>query len=371
MKSKLFAVLLLLTWGFCAFAENIETLLKRSQKNALPKFPAADTKAFDALQKAAQDGDPAAQKKLPAMLNAHVQAVYRTLSKNRGLLFSVREPISGYDDATNNYAVNLNNFFSETSGRVKIKKRDFTVTATNGTVFDIRYPTFKSAGAAVEAMKDGKPVWVALSDLTAADKYFLENIFADEGFESSGQFVISSEDSSREEVSRSQKDKVSGTHEETGEKVVGSFVSAATEGISRKIILENGGSFPLENLVVEYQSFAEQTIMKMPKDFPSDYCCAGFFEVKSLGPGEKKELVVHLPETVTAKQETIHSGDYEFYRVIPSDCNQKSEGRINGIRVKIHRFTPYGEKLTREYQSAGVPPVDWINVAPAGADIRR
>lgn len=150
----------------------------------------------------------------------------------------------------------------------------------------------------------------------------------------------------------------------------GAFVSAASQGIVRKIILENESRFPLENLVVEYQSFAEQTIIKMPKDFPSDYCCAGFFEIKSLGPGEKKELVLKLPETVEEKQETIHSGDYEFYRVIPADCNPKSEGRINGIRVKIHRFTPYGEQLTREYKSAGVPHVDWMNVAPAGADIR-
>ena len=387
MKAKLFIIVWFFIGAACTYAVeapakpnqkkapkipvNMEALVKQNQKNALPKFPIADTKAFGALQKAAQSGDLAAQEKLPAMLVSHMKAVYLPLSKNRGLHFSMRDPVRGYDDSTNNYAVNLNNFFDETTGQVKIKKRDFTVAATNGTVFNIRYPRYKSATASVEVMKDGKTLWVALSDITAADKYFLENIFADEGFDSSGEFLVSSEDSSKEEASRVKRDKVSSTHEETGEKVEGSFVSASVEGISRKIILENGGSFPLENLVVEYQSFVKQTIMRMPKDFPSEYCCAGFFEVKSLRPGEKKELVIDLPETVDAKQATINTGDYEYYRFIPSDCNQKSEGRINGIWVKVHRFTPYGEKLTREYKSTGVPSVDWINVAPAGADIRR
>jgi hypothetical protein len=140
--------------------------------------------------------------------------------------------------------------------------------------------------------------------------------------------------------------------------------------VTRKIILTNKGNFPLENLVIEHQSFAEQTIMKMPKDFPSDYRCAGFFAVKSLAPGERKELELKLPETVDAKQESINTGDYEYSMVLPPDVNKRSEGRINGIWVKVHRFTPYGESLTREYKSAGVPSAEWENVAPTGADIR-
>ena len=387
MKAKLFIIVWFFIGAACTYAVeapakpnqkkapkipvNMEALVKQNQKNALPKFPIADTKAFGALQKAAQSGDLAAQEKLPAMLVSHMKAVYLPLSKNRGLHFSVRDPVRGYDDATNNYAVNLDDFFNETTGQVKIKKHNFTVTATNGTVFQVRYPEYKPADASVKVMRDGQSMWIALADLKAEDKRFLKNIFVDEGFESAGSFMISSEDSNRETVGHSEKDKVSGTHEETGEKVDGSFISASTEGISRKIILENAGNFPLENLVVEYQSFTEQTIIKMPKDFPSEYCCAGFIEVKSLAPGEKKELTINLPETVTAKQTTIEAGDYEYGQFIPSNCNQKSDGRINGIWVKVHRFTPYGEKLTREYKSAGVPSVEWINVAPAGADIRR
>lgn len=221
VKNKHFICLLLLIGAGSACAENMEALIERNQKAALPKFPIADTKNFHTLQQAACNGDLSAQKQLPAMLMAHVKKVYQPLVKTGGLLFSVRRPIHGYDDERNNYAVNLENFFEKTTGQVQIKKRDFTVTTTNGTVFQVRYPEYKPADASVKVMKDGQAMWIALADLTAADKRFLENIFADENFKSAGEFVISSVDSRNGEVTRRNKDRVSGMDEETGEEVGG------------------------------------------------------------------------------------------------------------------------------------------------------
>jgi len=370
MKIKIFTSVLFFIGATYASAVTIEALVARSQKNALPEFPTEDTKEFRALQEAAQKGTGVDQEKLTSMLMSHIGKVYTPLEKNGGILFSVRRPVNGYDEASKNYAVNLESFFAETTDRIKIEKRDFMVTATNGTVWHVGYLEYKPSDASIEVSKDGKTSWIALADLKTNDKRFVENACADEVFKSSGEFEISSADSRSGDETLGQKDKVSHVNAETGEKVVGSFVATAAKGISRKIVLENKGSFPLGNLVVEYQSFVEQTIMKLPKDFPSDYRCVGYLKVPALAPGEKKELVLNLPETVTAKQTTVQSGDYEFYRVIPADLNQQSEGRMNGVWVKVHRFTPYGERLIREYKSSGVPDVEWANVAPVGADIR-
>lgn len=314
-------------------------------------------------------GEFAAQKEISSLLTTHLRSVYGVLARQGGLLFSVRRPVRGYDKAASNYAVNIAEFFEATTDTVRVKKSNFEVAAMEGTLCQVSVLNYKPAGAMIEVKKNGQEQWLALADLCAADRRFVENALADEAFESSNDLIISSEDS-RSDGASLEKEKVSSTHYLTGEKVEGSFASASMKDLSRSIVLENKGRFPLENLVVEHQSFAEQTIMKRPKDFPSDYRCAGFFVVKSLAPGERKELKLTLPEMVEAKQETIHTGDYEYYRSIPSDCNQKSEGRMNGIWVKVHRFTPYGERLTREYKSAGIPSAEWINVAPTGAEIR-
>jgi hypothetical protein len=370
MKNKFFIIILGVFGAACAPAVNMEVLIKQNQKGSSPKFPVDSVRAFGALQESAQSGDFAAQKKLQTMLASRIQVVYASLVKSGGLLFSVRRPIKGYDDTLNNYAVNLESFFEETTGQVRVRKHDFVVTATNGTVLQISYPEYKSADTSVEVSKDGKTCWVALSELNAPDRKFVENALADEVFKSSGEFEISSVDSRNAEASRGNKDQTSRIHEETGEKIEGAYTVTAVQGISRSIILENKGRFPLENLVVEYQSFAEQIVMKLPKDFPSNFRCVGFFEIESLKPGEKKELPLKLPEIVEAKQQNIQAAEYEYYRVIPSDLNQQSEGRMNGVWVKVRRLTPYGERLTREYKSAGVPDVEWANVAPVSVDIR-
>jgi hypothetical protein len=368
MNAKLLSSCLL--FATLASAENIETIVRRNQKAALPEFPAVNAANFRSVQEKALNGDVPAQAKIPSLLTTHLKSVYGILSKQKGLLFSVRDLERGYDKAENNYAINIKELFEATTDEIHIKKRDFEVAETNGTVWQITVPTYKPDGAMVQVKKNGQAQWLALSDLCDRDRRFVENVLADEIFESSGGFDVSSVDDRQGEVENREKDKISTISKTTGEKVEGAFTSASMKGFSRRIILENNGVLPVENLVVEYQSFTKQIIMGRPKDFPVDYRCAGFFEVKSLRPGEKKELTIDLLETVDAKQETIHSGDYEFYRALPPDVNSKSEGRVNGIWVKVNRFTPYGERLIREYKSGGVPSVDWENVAPTGADIR-
>jgi len=353
-----------------SFAENIEDVLRRNQKSAVLMFPSGDAGKFSLLQKAALQGDLAAQEQIPAMMLGHLQSVYGVLSKRGGLLFSVRRLNAGYDQAENNYVMNLNEFFEATTDDVRVEKDSFELHTKAGASFPVRYLRYKSSEKAVKVTDTSGTQWIQLVDLTDSDRRFVESALADEIFESEGSFEISTEDSRNGGVRRGEKGKIHHINKETGEELKGAFVSTASKGIGRKIILVNNGPFPLKNLTVEYQSFAEQTIMRLPKYFPSDYRCVGFVAVKSLEPGERKEIELKLPATVDAKQETIHSGDYEFYRVIPSDCNQRSEGRMNGVRIKVHRFTPYGERLVREYQSTGVPSTEWINVAPTEKDIR-
>ncbi len=367
MKIELLLSFLLLV--SLASAENIDSIVQRNQKAAKSQYPVNKAADFSALQIAAIKGDANAQEKLLELSAKHIQTVYGILGKQGGLLFSTRRLISGYDTAQNNYAVNLIEFFEATADKVSVKKKYFDVTAQDGAILSVSFLTYKPVDKAIEVKKDGKSTTVALADLCEADQKFIIEALEDEQFESSSDLVISSEDS-QGEGSSFEKEKRSGMVESTGEKVTGNFVVGTAKEVFRKIIIENKGSFPLENLVIEHQSFAEQKIMKRPKDFPENYRYSGFIQLKSLAPGERKEIEIKLPQAVTAKQTTVSTANTEYYIVIPSDCNQQSEGRMGGIWVKVHRFTPYGQRLTREYKSAGVPDVEWANVAPSSADIR-
>ena len=148
------------------------------------------------------------------------------------------------------------------------------------------------------------------------------------------------------------------------------FSKAESEAISRTIVLENGGKFPLKNLIVEYQVFAEQTVMGLPDDFPEDYRCVGFFEVALLEPDEVIRLPLKLPSVVHKQLQDQTSGSTRYSVSYPSGINDESDGRINGIWVRVHRITSYGERLTVDHKSSGTPSVKWAAVAPVGAEIR-
>jgi hypothetical protein len=356
--------------SFTSNAITMEALIRKNQKAAMPVFPKVDSGNFESLCKSASDGDTAAQEQLLNLQMRHIRSAYKPMKPLGGLLFSVRKPEKGYEGEENNYAANLDEFFDETSDDVRVNKKSFSVQTKTGESYAVTVLKYAPSEQAID-VKDGETVkTVPLSDLTDKDRQFVENALVDDQFKSSRELVISSVDDRLGEVASKGKDKVSSTHYLTGEKVKGSFSSASMKGISRRIILENKGNFPIEHLVVEYQSFIEQTVMKMPKDFPTDFRCVGYEEVGTLAPGEVKEIELELPETVDAKQESINTGEYEYSVVLPPDVNPKSEGRVNGVWVKVHRFTPYGERLTREYKSAGVPSAKWECVVPVKADIR-
>jgi hypothetical protein len=323
------------------------------------------------LQKEALSGDAAAQAKLPALFSAHLRSVYGVLEKQSGLLFSLRRPAQGYDRRSFNYAVNIQEFFDGAQPDRRIRKFDFEVASKKGDVFRVPALRYRSADRSIEVKNGQKTEWIAMEDLSETDYRFVKNALADELFGSSGDFLITSEDLRPGEAADIEQGQVSFQSINTGGRVDGSFVAASAKGLARKIILENKGAHPLEHVAVEYQSFAEQMIMRFPKDSLSEYRVAGFFEIKELAPGERKELTLILPDTVTARPNSIHTGEYEYTQIIPPDMNPISEGRHHGVWVRVHRFTPYGERLTREYKTAGVPSVEWDHVAPTGADIRK
>lgn len=370
MKYKIFLFSLLA--ACTGYSTGLDVLVAQNQKAAAPVFPAAVkfVREFKLAQPLALRGDAEAQKKIPELLIRQFELVYSRMARQGGLLFSVRRPVKGFEAAENNYAVNLAGLLEDTAEQVKVSKKDFSVQSKDGAVYSVLYPKYKPSEQAIEVKSDAGARWLPLADLKPSDRLFVQNALADESFASTSDFSISIADHRSDGTSGEGK-KISAMHEDTLETVEGSFVQRSTKQVGRKIVLENNGPFALENLVIEYQSFITQVLMGLPQDFPKDYRHAGFLLVKSLAPGEKKTIALELPETVTADLKTIITSQHEYSMIMDADKNQKSEGRINGIWVKVHRFTPYGECLTRETKTGGVPSVEWCNVAPVSADIRK
>ncbi len=370
MKAKLTTVGLLVCAGSLAFAENIPNVVKRFQKKPLPALPAARTGEFASLQEKALKGDSAAQRQIATLLESQVSAVYSIMSKNGGLVFSLRKPKSGfYDSVTDNYALNVEKLFAATADQVKVKKRDFEVHMTGGETGVVRLLKYRPLDEAIEIQKNGRPQWVALTNLTDPDRFFVKSGLEDKIFESESALTFSVDDSRLGEVGSGER-KVAGVSHGSGEYREGVLQSSSMQGVERRIVIENNGKFPVGNLLIEYQSFAEQQIIEYPKEFPTDYRCVGLLTVKSIPPGEKISLPLNMPDIVSAKLETFESGDYVYYQKIPSDCQQTSSGRMNGVWLKVSRITPYGERLVREYKSSGVPPTEWNSVAPVNADVK-
>lgn len=370
MKKLVLSVCLSAVLASAGFSETIEDVLKRTRRVREVSFPVTDlSDQFEALQEKAKEGDESAQKQLQDLLQKRIRQVYAPIKKQGGLFFSCRKPEKGFDEAESNYAINLEEFFEETCDDVRVRKKNFKVKSKDGFTFSVKFLKYRTEDDAIEVTAGGETLWLPLADLTEKDRVFVQNALADEIFESSSEFEISSEDQRLGEVDSELRDQRSGIDAETGEKIHGAFAEAEAEGLSRRIVLENKGLVPLKNLIVEYQSFAEQMIMKLSRDFPEDYRCVGMVEVDEIAPGEVKKIKLSLPDIVTAKQRTVMQGDYEFYVEIPSELNQESKGRMNGVWVKVHRLTPYGERLTREYESSGVPSADWESVAPTYAEL--
>ncbi|MCU0858577.1 MAG: hypothetical protein MUC65_09270 [Pontiellaceae bacterium] len=339
MKKTIWSFALVLFATASGYGVTIPDLVKRVQ-NDDPKFPPVNVEEFKSLQAAAVEGDALAQAKVVDFSIGHMEVVYAPLQKCGGLLFSVRKPVEKYNDASSNYALNLAAFFEGTTDKVRIKKQKFEVKTKDGFSYLVATPRYRKKEEAIEVTVGTGVQSVPLADLSDADRRFVESALADQAFKS--DLKISFEDSRSE-----------------GEIEVKDFYTEQTETVSRKIILKNEGELPLENLVLEYQSFVEQMIFRMPKDFPTDYRIAGWIKVPFLAPGETKEFPLDLPSTVAQKPEIIQKGDGRYYRPIPPELNNLGEGRMNGTWVKVYRFTPYGERLERECKSSGSSSGKW------------
>ena len=335
----------------------------------IPTFPTPEIGDFKALHQAALMGDSESSDALYQRVSEYFKAVYTPLEAGRGLHFSVRRPVKGYDEATQNYAVNLKEFLDETTDSIRVTKKRFSVTTRNGESFPISYLRYKPSGQLIQTKNpDGSIHWLPLDELCDNDRRFVESAFADEVFDSR-QFSISVE-LNRLEEKELDAEEVEILFDNGQRFSSSSFYTFWTTGVECEIVLENKGYFPVDNLLIEYQAFAEQLIMMMPEDLPEDYRCVGYLEVDSIAPGETKRLLVELPETVEARTESRTSGNTEYSIVFPPDICSESKGRMNGVWVKVHRITPYGERIEREEESAGVPSVKWENIVPAAADIR-
>jgi len=350
-------------------SDSMPNLIGQNRKSPLPKFPSVEAESFEDLQKAAAEGDLPASVELYSLVSKHVHVVYKSLKKGGGLLVSCRRPSRDFDDPENNYAVNLEEFFEETTDDVRIRKRDFKVHALDGSEYTVSFLDYDPANKAVKVKDGEKSRWIPLAELAEKDRVFVENALADDLFKSRSFEITIDDKRLRGEEMKTSEYKVAfsdGTRKDSSD-----FEKAKSEAINRTIVLENRGNFPLENLIVEYQVFAEQTVMGLPDDFPEDYRCVGFLEVASLAPGKVKDLPLELPVVVNKQLEDNVDGNTRYSVSYPSGINDHSKGRINGIWVKVHRITPYGERLMVDHKSSGTPSsAKWTAVAPVSDDIR-
>jgi hypothetical protein len=341
---------------------------KGKQRAAEPSASKITPLTFELKCNAAQNGDVATQTMIQEFLGESMRRVYASMNDYGSLFFLVRTPVKGFDTAEKNYAVCLADFFKKTCDKVKVPKSDFEVKTKNGSSYKVSYLQCVPSQQAI-VVKDGEvSVNMPLADLTDADRSFVEIALMDKQFESN-QFKIEVKDG------RSVEKSVEGqiinvTNDSSGSTRKARISGVTSESTPRTIKLTNKGDFPLKNLFVEYQSFAEQIVMLFPNDFPEDYRVVGLVEVPVLMPGESKELTVEIPEIITSKQQTVRIGSDDVSVDFASDLNKISKGRTKGIWVKVHRFTPYGERLEREYKSSGVPPAKWEYMAPVNVDIR-
>lgn len=359
---RLLIVLLTAAAG-ASWSADIPSLVKKNIKVPPPAFSQTASTAFLEAQQKAAAGDAAAQKLVFSIVHQHLRQVYAKLKNQQNLLFSVRKLEEGFDSETDNYAVNIDRFFENTTDTVRVKKRNFTVRDLAGKEFKISRVRYNAEDQSVEAYDGTRKTRLRLAELQERDRDLVLNALKDEQFGSEQALTIRVEDERLGEVGKKESG-YSGYVKATGEYVSGSLRSSSSEGISRVVILENTGDLTVDNLLLEYQSFADQKIMGFKKDFPEEYCCAGYRAVEALPPGKTVQIELKLPNVVEAKEKTIETDQYEYYLNIPGDCHRASEGRMNGIRLRLHRITPFGERLTREFQSPGVPAREWTHVAP-------
>lgn len=347
MKFIILMLSLLLTTT--VFSQDMRQLVQKtlnSQPGNLPYFLASD---YRTLQKTAMKGDQDAQKKLFSVIADHFEDVYASLERNNSLLFSLRRMEKGmYDTPSNNYAENIEALFEKTTEQVTVNKRGLKITTLDGEEKLIDRIKYQDKDKTIKIQHGEEEfVEIPLASLADQDRLFVTSALIDDAFKS--DLEVSVEDSNEME-----------TEERTSGRAP---IVRTIESIDRYIILENEGEFPINNLLVEYQSFLEQALMDLSKDLPEDYALVGYSRIDSIEPDEQIRIKLPVPAVLQERTEETTSNGITYFHKSPPGTHPRSEGDIGGTWVKIHRITPYGEHLeiSKKFKSGSKK---WNNVVP-------
>jgi len=351
---KLIIFLLSLCLTTTTFAQDIKQIVSENlgrQPGAYPRVPTPD---YTPLHKAAIEGDQDAQEKLFSIIADHFEAVYASVEKNDSVLFSLRKIKKGmYDYPSSNYAINIETLLERTADQMTVNKRGIKISTLDGEEKLIDRIKYADKDKTI-TIKCGEKEFaqIPLASLIENDRQFITSALIDDAFDS--DLEISCEDSDEEESEQS-----SGGN---------APLITTTESITRHIILENEGDFPIHNLLIEYQSFLEQSLVDYSEDLPEDYALVGYSRIDSIEPGNQVKIKVPVPAVLQERYTGSESGDYTYFHESPPGTHTSSEGDIKGLWVKVHRITPYGEHLeiSKKFKTGSKK---WKNVAPLSIKI--
>jgi TPR repeat protein len=275
----------------------------------------------------------------------YVKDVYATFQDRGGVVKSYRskDKIGARRD---NYALSLETFFNKTTTVPVSPGKGAFVKTKEGLQIEIQKIYSDDTDAVFT--KDGvREKRVAVSDLSPSSEQLARAMMVDKEFGSS--FEISA-------------DRVK---EKTWEGPGSTSFRGATESYVYEetafhITLENRAELPIDSLIVEYQIFFKQTVAGTLLDADDDYRFAGYSIVKEIPPNNKITITAKPPAITENKIHPFSSQsgntEWTFFLRYPDGCNQKSQGRMRGCWVRVHRITPYGH-LISEFKD-GIYPED-------------
>jgi hypothetical protein len=116
------------------------------------------------------------------------------------------------------------------------------------------------------------------------------------------------------------------------------------ERIVYEIVLTNRGTIPLNNLVVAYNVFYEQELLKSTGQYTEKICKKGYIQHAQLS--ERESYTLKTEPIVVFDQHL--SGGYDGY---VGGLPERQEGDIKGIWVRVVMTTPSGASETRDFLS--------------------
>ncbi len=345
---------LFLLAGLSCSAATIERIVFAQKKGQSKKYPSISSSenVFFSTQQTAIKGNTDAQVELYTLVSEHFKKVYSIVSTTDSLLFSLRKVKRDFfDEASNNYAINIETFLKKTTDKVKIKKRNFRVQTSAGEEWLVGEIKYQPETGEIEVKKPKTAITkkIKFAELTEENQRFIKIARVNNLFKS--KLSITCEDQKQDEI----------------KKIKARYTITTFDGMSRTLIIKNKSDTAIDNLLVEYQSFAEQTLLGYSKDLPEEYRTIGYFKIDSLAPGQQIEHPLTLPHVSRTITQTTQSGNTEYYIKYPPNTHKSGDGKICGVWVKVHRITPMGERVEKEFKSSGLRSKKWLAVAPLSA----